>query len=274
MMDARTPALPAWSGEGEQAKWEDRTAIITGAASGIGREASLALSRAGARVVLVDRDKGGLEETRSLVGSGQALVFLADLLEAGVENAIVDEALEKFASPDILVNCAGVFPTRPALDLPVQEWDGVLNLNLRAPFLLSQAVARQIVSTGRSGSIVNIASTAGVVARPRVAHYCASKAALIMLTKVLAIEWAEHNIRVNAVAPGLVETPGVTGSLTTEEDEHEHQQKLAKVPLARSGEPWEIADAVVFLASSAASYVTGHTLFVDGGYSAGHTFRG
>lgn len=273
-MGAQTPDLSPWSGDATLARWQDRTAIITGAASGIGREVSLALSRAGARVILVDRDEGGLEKTRSLVDSGQALVVYADLLEAGVENAIVDEAIEKYGSLDILVNCAGVFPTQPALDLPIQEWDDVLNLNLRAPFLLSQAVARQIVSVGRPGSIINIASTAGVIARPGVAHYCASKAALIMLTKVLAIEWAEHNIRVNAVSPGLVETPGVTGSLTTEEGKHEHQQKLAKVPLSRSGEPREIADAVVFLASSASSYVTGHTLFVDGGYSAGHTFRG
>lgn len=273
-MVAQMPVLSPWSGEATHARWEDRNAIITGAASGIGREVSLALSRAGARVILVDRNRGGVEETRALVGSGQALVVSADLLESGVENAIVDKSVEKFGSIDILVNCAGAFPTQPALDLSIQEWDGVLNLNLRAPFLLSQAVARQIVSAGRSGSIINIASTAGAIARPSVAHYCASKAALIMLTKVLAIEWAEHNIRVNAVAPGLVETPGVTGSLTTEEDKHEHQQKLAKIPLSRSGEPREIADAVVFLASAASSFVTGHTLFVDGGYSAGHTFRG
>ncbi len=256
------------------ARWEDRTAVVTGAASGIGRESSLALSRAGARVVLVDRDEARVGETRSLAGPGKVLGVSADLLEAGVENAIVDEAVEKFGGVDILVNCAGVFPTQPALELSAQEWDGVLNLNLRAPFLLSQAVARQMVGAGRPGSVINIASTAGAVARPGVAHYCASKAALIMLTKVLAIEWAEHDIRVNAVAPGLVETPGVRGALITDEDREEHHKKLAKIPMSRPGEPREIADAVLFLASDASSYVTGHTLFVDGGYSAGHTFRG
>lgn len=256
------------------ARLEDRTAVITGAASGIGREVSLALSRSGARVILVDRNEDGVNETLSLVGSGQALVVVADLLEPGAESAIVDDSLEKFGGVDVLVNCAGVFPTRAALDMSSQEWDGVLNLNLRAPFLLSQAVARQMVSAGRPGSIVNIASTAGAVARPGVAHYCASKAALIMLTKALAIEWAEHDIRVNAVAPGLVETPGVKGALVTDEDRDEHCKKLTKIPLSRPGAPQEIADAVIFLASSASSYVTGHTLFVDGGYSVGHTFRG
>lgn len=256
------------------ARWEDRTAVITGAASGIGRESSLALSRAGARVVLVDQDRDEVEKTRSLVRSGKAHIVEVDLLETGTENTIVDESVEEFGGVDILVNCAGIFPTRAALDMSAKEWDGVLNLNLRTPFLLSQAVARQMVSAGQPGSIMNIASTAGTVARPGAAHYCASKAALIMLTKVLAIEWAEHDIRVNAVAPGLVETPGVKSLLTTEEDNDEHQQKLAKIPMSRPGEAREIADAVVFLASDASSFVTGHTLFVDGGYSAGHTFRG
>lgn len=255
-------------------RWEGRTAVITGAASGIGRESTLALSRAGARVVLVDRDEGGIRETQSLIGSGETLVIDVDLLESGIENTIVEESVEEFGGVDILVNCAGVFPTRAALDMSVKEWDGVLDLNLRTPFLLSQAIARHMVSAGKPGSIINIASTAGAVARPGAAHYCSSKAALIMLTKVLAIEWAEHDIRVNAVAPGLVETPGVKSLLTTEEDNAEHQQKLAKIPMSRSGEPREIADAVVFLASDASSFVTGHTLFVDGGYSAGHTFRG
>jgi NAD(P)-dependent dehydrogenase (short-subunit alcohol dehydrogenase family) len=131
-----------------------------------------------------------------------------------------------------------------------------------------------MVKESRPGNIINIASSAGTVARPGIAHYAASKAALIMLTKVLAIEWAEHDIRVNAIAPGLVETPGVSALLGTEERRKEHLRKLDKIPMYRTGEPREIADAVVFLASENSSFVTGHTLFVDGGYSAGHTFRG
>jgi NAD(P)-dependent dehydrogenase (short-subunit alcohol dehydrogenase family) len=159
------------------------------------------------------------------------------------------------------------------LDLEIDEWDRVLGLNLRAPFLLSQAFARHVARAGSPGNAVNIASSAGVVARPGIAHYCASKAGLMMLTKVLAIEWAEHDVRVNAVAPGLVETPGVGELLRSEEGRREHRKKLTRIPMSRIGEPREIAEAVLYLASDASSYITGHTLFVDGGYSAGHTFR-
>ena len=253
---------------------KNRIAVVSGAASGIGRELILTLSDAGARTVAVDRDGQGLEETCSLVGGDDLLALKVDLLEDGAEDEIVGEAVRAFGSIDVLINCAGIFPTKPALKIPAEEWDRVLGLNLRAPFLCSQAAARWMVGAGRPGNIVNIASTAGTVARPGIAHYGASKAALIMLTKVLAIEWAEHGIRVNAVAPGLVETPGVGGLLSTEAGRQEHRRKLAKIPMARTGEPREIADAVVFLASENSSFVTGHTLFVDGGYSAGHTFRG
>src|SRR5215217_7139812 len=253
----------------------DKIAVVTGAASGIGQELARALSCAGASVVAVDRDGSGLEETCSSISTERSLPLTVDLLEDGAEDVIVGEAVSAFGSVDVLVNCAGVFPTSPALKLSVEEWDHVLGLNLRAPFLCSQAAARWMVRESRPGNIINIASTAGTIARPGIAHYAASKAALIMLTKVLAIEWAEHDIRVNAVAPGLVETPGVTqGLLDTEGGRQEHLRKLDKIPMARPGEPREIAETVLFLASGDSSFVTGHTLFVDGGYSAGHTFRG
>jgi len=254
---------------------KERVALVTGAASGIGREISRVLSTAGARIVAVDRDGTGLEETCSSIENGEALPLTVDLMEDGAEEGIVERAASTFGGLDVLVNCAGVFPTSPALTLAKEDWDRVLGLNLRSPFLCSQAAARWMVGEGRPGNIVNIASTAGTVARPGIAHYAASKAALIMLTKVLAIEWAEHDIRVNAVAPGLVETPGVTqGLLDTEGGRQEHLRKLDKTPMARPGEPREIAKAVLFLASGNSSFVTGHTLFVDGGYAAGHTFRG
>jgi NAD(P)-dependent dehydrogenase (short-subunit alcohol dehydrogenase family) len=252
----------------------ERVAVVTGAASGIGQELVLAMSEAGAIILAVDRDGPKLDETCSLVGSPRVAPLVLDLLEEGTEKRVVEETVDVFGGIDVLVNCAGVFPSSPALELSSREWDLVLDLNLRVPFLLSQAVARSMVGAGRAGNIVNVASAAGAIARPGVAHYCASKAALIMLTKVLAIEWAEHDIRVNAVAPGLVETPGVEDLLATEDGRREHEQKLAKIPQARTGRPREVAETVIFLASDAASFVTGHTLFVDGGYSAGHTFRG
>jgi NAD(P)-dependent dehydrogenase (short-subunit alcohol dehydrogenase family) len=243
----------------------ERVAVVTGAASGIGRELVLAMSEAGANILAVDRDGPKLDETCSLVGSPRVAPLVLDLLEDRTEKRVVEGAVGVFG---------GVFPSSPALELSSQEWDLVLGLNLRVPFLLSQSIARSMVGAGRAGNIVNVASAAGAIARPGVAHYCASKAALIMLTKVLAIEWAEHDIRVNAVAPGLVETPGVEDLLATADGRREHEQKLAKIPQARTGRPREVAETVIFLASDAASFVTGHTLFVDGGYSAGHTFRG
>jgi NAD(P)-dependent dehydrogenase (short-subunit alcohol dehydrogenase family) len=253
---------------------EGKVVVVTGAASGIGRQIVLDMAAIGARIVAVDRDGSGVEKTCSLLGTGRSLPLATDLLEEGVGDKIVEETVGAFGAVDVLVNCAGIFPTAPALETSASEWDRVLGVNLRAPFLCSQAAARQMLDTDSPGNIINIASSAGVIARPGVAHYCASKAALIMLTKVLAIEWAEHGIRVNAVAPGLVETPGVEELLLAQEGRREHRQKVASIPMARTGEPREIAEAVIFLASDAASYVTGHTLFVDGGYSAGRTFRG
>src|SRR5919202_2585025 len=209
---------------------KNRIVVVTGAASGIGRELILTLSDAGARTVAVDRDGQGLEETCSLVGGDEPLALKVDLLEDGAEDELVGQTVRAFGSVDVLINCAGIFPTKPALEISAEEWDRVLGLNLRAPFLCSQAAARWMVGAGRPGNIVNIASTAGTVARPGIAHYGASKAALIMLTKVLAIEWAEYDIRVNAVAPGLVETPGVTqGLLDTEGGRQEHLRKLDKI---------------------------------------------
>lgn len=258
-----------------EALLRDKVAVVTGAANGIGREISCVLSTAGAKIVAVDRDRTGLEETCSSIENGEAQPLTVDLMEDGAEEGIVERAVGTLGGLDVLVNCAGVFPTSPALKLANEEWDHVLGINLRAPFLCSRAAARWMVGERRPGNIVNIASAAGTIARPGIAHYAASKAALIMLTKVLAIEWAEHDIRVNAVAPGLVETPGVTqGLLDTEGGRQEHLRKLDKIPMARAGEPREIAEAVLFLASDNSSFVTGHTLYVDGGYSAGHTFRG
>lgn len=247
-----------------------KVAVVTGAASGIGRSIAQNLVGAGARVVGVDRNSEGVREACSRL-DGEVLALGIDLTEDDAPSRIVEAAVERFGSVNVLVNCAGIFPSTPALEISPNEWERVFSINLRAPFLCSQEIVRWAVSNGRVASIVNVASSAGVVARPGVAHYCASKAALIMLTKALAVEWAEHGIRVNAVAPGLVETPGVTELTSTEQGREEHRRKIARIPLTRPGEPREIAEAVLYLTS--ASYVTGETLFVDGGYSAGRTFR-
>jgi NAD(P)-dependent dehydrogenase (short-subunit alcohol dehydrogenase family) len=251
---------------------KDKVVIVTGAASGIGRRISEDFARAGAKVAVVDRNGPGVEELCSRLDAEACLPVAEDVLADAAAERMVGAAVDAFGDLDVLVNCAGIFPTAPALEISAKEWDRVLETNLRAPFLCSQAAARRMVDTGKPGSIVNITSSAAVVARPGVAHYCASKAALVMLTKVLAIEWAQHGIRVNAVAPGLVETPGVGALTATEEGRVEHRRKIARIPLARIGEPGEISEAVLFLASGSSSFITGETLFVDGGYSAGRTF--
>jgi NAD(P)-dependent dehydrogenase (short-subunit alcohol dehydrogenase family) len=247
-----------------------KVAVVTGAASGIGRSIAQGMVEAGARVVGVDRDSEGVRQAGYRL-EREMLPLGIDLTEDDAPSRIVEAALERFGSIDVLVNCAGIFPSTPALEISRDEWERVFGINLRAPFLCSQEIVRWAVRNGRSCSIVNVASSAGVVARPGVAHYCASKAALIMLTKALAVEWAEHGIRVNAVAPGLVETPGVAELISTEQGQEEHHRKIDRIPLARPGEPREIAEAVLYLTS--ASYVTGETLFVDGGYAAGRTLR-
>lgn len=258
----------------ERTSFRDKVAVVTGAAAGLGRRMALDLAREGAAVVAVDRDKEGVAETCALLDSDGSLSLPADLLEDGFADEIVSASVEAFGGLDILVNCAGIFPTSPALEISAAEWDAVLGTNLRAPFLLSQAAARWMVDQSRPGNVVNIASSAAAVARPGIAHYCASKAGLVMLTKALAVEWAEHGIRVNAVAPGLVETPGVEELLRTTEGRAEHQQKVARIPMSRPADAREVSEAVLFLASDSAAFVTGETLFVDGGYSAGRTFRG
>lgn len=247
--------------------------MVTGAASGLGLRIAEDLVDSKTRVVAVDREYAGLEDLSRRAGSERCVALPADLLESGIVEKIVGAATGTFGALDILVNCAGVFPSAPALEIKAGEWDRVLDTNLRAPFLLSQAAARWMIEAGRPGSIVNIASSAAVVARPGVAHYCASKAGLVMLTKVLALEWAEKRIRVNAVAPGLVETPGVEGLISEEKGEEEHRRKISRIPLGRAGETAEISSSVLYLASDAASFITGETLFADGGYSAGRMFR-
>lgn len=245
---------------------DDRTVLVTGAARGIGRGIALASAEAGARVFLVDVDLAGAEDTaRTIVClGGSALASYCDVSDVASRDAALDAAARSpFGTPDILVNNAGVQVVGDPLTLNEDAWRQTLAVNLEAPFRLTQSLAREWVARGVDGAVVNIASIAGRVHFPLHAAYSASKAALRALTGALALELAPHGIRVNAVAPGHIDT---AMSLVAR-DPIARAERLREIPLARLGTPDDVASVVVYLASRRAAYVTGQTVTVDGGYT-------
>jgi NAD(P)-dependent dehydrogenase (short-subunit alcohol dehydrogenase family) len=244
-----------------------RVALVTGASYGIGQACAVGLARDGCDVAVTDLRAETLADTEAQIvaAGGRSLALALDVRsQASVERAMA-AALESFGRADVLVNNAGVPLKRMALDMTREEWDGVLSVNLTGAFFMSQQLARHLVSAKRPGCIVNIASTFGVIGIAERAAYGISKAAVAHMAKMLAIEWAEHGIRVNAVAPGTVETPSRAAGLA---DPARRKAVMGKIPLARFGKAEEIAAAVCYLASPGAAFVTGHTLVVDGGTTA------
>lgn len=223
-----------------QVNLNGQVAIVTGGSAGIGEVIVKAFVSAGAKVVIIDLNQ---EKGNKLVREigGEAVFMAKDLYRISELTEIVEFAHQSFGRIDCLVNCAGMYPSQPALTITEQDWDGIIDLNLKVPFFLSQAVVQYMIQHRIKGAIVNISSTAAIMARPGVVHYCSSKAGLAMQTRVLALEWAQHGIRVNAISPGLVETDTLLASLTTPELQNEHLEKLSKTPLLRAAEPIEIA---------------------------------
>jgi 2-deoxy-D-gluconate 3-dehydrogenase len=243
---------------------DGKTALITGANTGLGQGFAIALARAGADIVAVGR-KPPTETAASVAAAGRRLEFILADLDEAAPDAIVASALRHFDAIDILVNNAGIIRRKDALEVDEHDWDEVMNVNLKAVFFLSQAVARQLVARKRKGKIINVASMLSFQGGVRVAAYTASKSGLAGLTKLLANEWAPHGINVNAIAPGYFATDNTTALRA---DAKRNAEILARIPAGRWGEPDDLAGAAVFLASCASDYVNGVILPVDGGWLA------
>lgn len=242
-------------------------ALVTGAARGLGRAISLALAHAGADVALGLRDMTtGSELAKEIEATGRrALPLQMDMTKLDEVSRAVDDTIAHFGRLDILVNNAGLGPENAAENVRVEDFDLTLAVNLKGTFFASQAAGRVMIRQQR-GCIVNMSSQAGFVAIPTESVYCMTKAALAHLTKCLAVEWGKYNIRVNAVAPTFIRTPGTEPALADPAFRTDVIERIAG--LHRIGEPMDVAGAVVFLASPAASLITGHTILIDGGWTA------
>ena len=247
-----------------------KVAIITGARRGMGRTHALVLAKAGAKVVVADIS---LEDCQKVVeeiekNGGEAIAVKCDVSKKEEVEEMVKETVEKFGKVDILVNNAGICQFKPFLELNEEEWDRTLDINLKGYFLCAQAVAKEMTKQ-KSGVIVNIASVAmgqQGIGMPNIVHYCASKGGIVGMTEALAVELASYNIRVNAISPGMIETPMID---PIKADPKVKKAMLTRVPLRRVGNPEEVSNLVLFLVSDASSYITGSTVVIDGGWLAG-----
>ncbi|GAB4336201.1 MAG: glucose 1-dehydrogenase [Dehalococcoidia bacterium] len=243
-----------------------KVALVTGAGRGLGRTMALALAAAGADVAITSRTAAELESLSDEVTrlGRSAAAIPADVTDEAAVERLVDETLGRFGRVDILVNNAGMNIRKPALDLSLTEFQQVLDTNLKGYFLCARAAGRHMVAR-RSGKVINISSIMGVVALPTQTAYASSKGAIEQLTKVLALEWAESNVQVNALAPTYFETE-LTRPLF--EDPERNRFITDRTPMKRWGQPHELAGAVIFLASRASDFITGQTVLVDGGWTA------
>lgn len=243
-------------------KLDGKSAIVTGASRGIGKDIALYLAKEGAKVAVnysgsKDKAEAVVEEIKAL--GGEAFAFQANVDQSEDIKELVSATLEQFGSIDILVNNAGITRDNLLMRMKEQEWDDVLNTNLKGVFLCTKAVTRQMMKQ-RAGRIINITSIVGVSGNPGQANYVAAKAGVIGLTKTSALELASRNITVNSVAPGFITT-----DMTDALPEEVKSQMLSQIPLAKFGNTEDIAKAVAFLASDDANYITGQTLHVNGG---------
>ena len=246
-----------------------KVAIITGARRGMGRSHAITLAKAGAKIVVADISLKDCEIVVDEIkkAGGEAMAVKCDVTKKEEVDSMVKAAVKKWEKVDILVNNAGICQFKPFLELTEEEWDRTIDINLKGYFLCAQAAAKEMVKQ-KSGVIVNIASIAMGqvgVGFPTLAHYSASKGGIVAMTETLALELAPYNIRVNAIAPGAIDTPMVE---STKADPKTMEATLSRIPLHRMGKSEEVSNLVLFLASDASSYMTGSTVVIDGGWLA------
>lgn len=245
---------------------ENKTVVVTGGSKGIGKDIALTFAKLNANVVISGRSKNALQETLDELQTynKRCIAVSGDLSDINEVKRLIDTAAETFGTIDVLVNNAGVNIAKPAMEVTEEDWDTVLDLNLKSAFFASQAAAKYMLEQN-SGRIINIASQMAFVGFAKRAAYCSSKGGLVQLTKALAVEWAKAGIRVNAVAPTFIETE-LTANMF--EDEEFKREVHSRILLDGLSQPKDISGAVLYLASDLANFVTGETIKVDGGWTA------
>lgn len=246
---------------------KNKIALVTGAKQGMGKSHAIALAKQGVKVIITDINQSEcqkvVDEIRNL--GGEATAFKLDVSNKSEVDSVISEIVKKFGKIDILINNAGICQFKPFLELSEQDWDRTIDINLKGEFLCAQAAAR-IMKERKGGVIVNIASVAmgqQGIGMPNIAHYCASKGGIAAMTEAMAVELAPYNIRVNAIAPGMIETPMI-GAVKS--DPKTMEAILQRIPLKRIGKSEEVSELVVFLASDSSSYITGSVVVIDGGW--------
>jgi NAD(P)-dependent dehydrogenase (short-subunit alcohol dehydrogenase family) len=249
---------------------EGKVAIVTGAGQGMGKGIVNGLSNKGASIVLVDKDSKGIEEIAKELTyrKCKALAVKADVSISSDVNYFVSSVMKEFGRIDILVNNAGIGTVIPTTDVTEDEWDKIVDVNLKGVFLCSQAVSKEMIKR-KQGKIINTASPAGHSGIPQMAAYCASKGGVISLTRSMAVEWAKYGITVNSISPGMTETP-LMQKMRKEHPEI-FEERVKKIPLGRTAQIQDIVNVVVFLASPESDYINGVDIIIDGGLWALHS---